>query len=300
MISTEPEMMLTGLFAQAYSDGFAIHGDIGLPPAAFESRLQKVIEKHLGSNPSAAKTRAFLRSLHTSDLYLAAGCSQPGDRAWRSFVATYQKYISDSARSVSSTADAGRDLAADVLSNLFLHDRSENSRIASFDGQQSLATWLLAIISHRAANETLRKWNTFERIDRLYDLTDRASLRRVEADLRANRYRATIGDCFKLASESLTTHERLVLLLRFDDGLRNTEIARQLDVHPSGVTRQLQHTCLKLKKRMISLLANKHRLGPAAIKECLADVLENPEHSIIVLIREAVGHDAAQSPAKCG
>lgn len=293
-------MMSTRLFAQAYSDAFAIHGDIGLPLAAFESRLQTVIEKRLGSNPSTAVTLAFLRALHRSDLYLAAGCSQPSDRAWRRFGATYQKYISDIARSVTSTPDAGRELAADVLSNLFLHDLSGKSRIASFDGQQSLATWLLAIISHRATNEALRKWNTFERIDRLYDLTDGASLKRVEADLRANRYRATIGDCFKLASESLTAHERLVLLLRFDEGLGITEIARQLDLHASGVTRQLQHSCQKLRKRIISLLANKHRLGPAAIRECMADILENPEHSIIVLIREAASHDAEQSPAKCG
>ena len=89
-------------------------------------------------------------------------------------------------------------------------------------------------------------------------------------------------------------------MLRFDEGLGITEIARQLDLHASGVTRQLQHSCQKLRKRIISLLANKHRLGPAAIRECMADILEKPEHSIIVLIREAASHDAEQSRAKCG
>ena len=101
-----------------------------------------IIEKHLGSNATPAAALSFFSTLHTTDLYLTIACSQSGDRAWTRFVTAYQKYMDKVARFVSPTSDAARELASDVMADLFLHDRSGRSRIASFDGQQSLATWL--------------------------------------------------------------------------------------------------------------------------------------------------------------
>jgi len=140
-------------------------------------------------------------------------------------------------------------------------------------------------MSHRATNLRMLKWNTCERIARLSDVADVAAITRMEAALRASKYEGILEDCFKLASESLTDRERLILLLRYDDRLRVFEIARAVDVHPSGITRQLQKTHLKLQKKIISLLTVKHHLGPAAIKECLFDLLDNPHHSLLVFLR---------------
>ncbi len=286
-MSTTPEMTLSRAFAQAYEDGLAFHGDIGLSLSAFETRLRSVVEKRLGINPPLESVVALLGNLHLKDFYLASGCSEPTDLAWRHFVAVYAKHIAGIARSVTRSTNAGNELAADVLSHLSMHDRSDRSRIASYDGQQKLYTWLRAIISHRAANETLRKSARLEPLEVLVDLKDYEKAERIEADLRASRYRRVINDCFKVASDSLTERERLVLLLRFDDGLRIVEIGRQLKVDPTWITKLLQQTYEKLRRRIMSHLTNTYRLGPAAIKECLADILENPEHSIIALMRDA-------------
>jgi DNA-directed RNA polymerase specialized sigma subunit len=129
------------------------------------------------------------------------------------------------------------------------------------------------------------KWNSWERIEQLSDVADVGAITRIEAALRASRYEAILEDCFALASECLTDQERLILLWRYDDELRVFEIARALDVHPTGITRQLQKIHLKLQKKIISVLTLKYHLGPAAIKECLVDLLNNPRHSLLVFLK---------------
>jgi len=294
-MSTAIKLSLSDKFAQLYQNGLTLHSDVGVSFDAFEKRLAAVIEKHLGLEPALQSVFAFLSLLHISDLYLATGCSAPNDCAWRRFVSLYGKYINDISRSVTSSSDVGGDLAADVLSNLFLHDRSGRSRIASYDGQQSLSTWLVAVISHRAANEALRKSTRFEPLDLLVGFQDLEKVNKIEADLRASSYHSIIINCFKVACDSLTERERLVLLMRFDDGLRIVEIGRHFKVHPTGITRLLQRTYEKLRRRMISHLTNTNQLGPTAVKECLTDILENPEHSIIALIRDTTDTEKERS-----
>lgn len=299
-MSSAPAMTLSSLAAQAYSGGYASHGDIDLQPERFENQLRMVIEKHLGSNAPAAATLSFFSTLHTTDLYLTVACSQSSDRAWVRFVTAYQRYIDKVARFVSPTSDTARELASDVMADLFMPDKSGRSRIASFDGQQSLATWLRVLMSNRATNLRMLKWNTREPIERLSDVADVASITRMEAAINASKYEAILEDCFKLASESLTDRERLILLLHYDDGLRLFEVARTLDVHPSGITRQLQKTHLKLQKKIISVLTVKYHLGPAAIKECLGDLLENPAHSLLVILKASAHCQTGQPASKVG
>lgn len=281
---TPNELALGRLVAYAYSGGYAAHGDLALLPTNFENRLRLVIEKHLGSNRSPTTKLHFLSTLHTNDLYLTVACAQPTEAGWSRFHCAYRKYIRRVAISVSDTNDAGRELAENMLTDLFMPDRSGHSRIASFDGQQSLATWLGVVIRRRAVNQGMLKWNRFEGIDRLSDVVDQAAFSNVEAAITRSRHDLIVQDCFELAIERLSDLERLMLLLRYEDGLRVVEIARVLDVHPSGVTRQLKQICVKLHKRIISLLVVKYRLDHVSVRECVEEILENPAHSILTFL----------------
>lgn len=286
-MTAAPEPTFSSLVAQAYRKGYAQHGEIDLKAERFENCLCLVMEKHPDSNgPAATATWVdYFQTLRTTDLYLTVACAQPTELAWKRFITAYQRFINEVARFVSPSNDVARELAENLLSDLFLPDGSGRSRIASFDGRQSLATWLRVVISRRAINHGLLKWNGFERGDRPPDVADKASIGRIEAAIRSNRYEAILHECLKLASESLTDRERLMLLMRYDEGLRLVEIAKVLAVHPSGITRQFQHIHLKLQKKIVSFLAVKYHLGPEAIKECLLDVIENPAHSLLVFLR---------------
>jgi RNA polymerase sigma-70 factor (ECF subfamily) len=284
-MSSAPAVIVSNLAMQAYSDGYACYGDIDLKLERFESQLRLVIEKHLGASALEAATLRFINTLHTADLYLAIACSQSSDRAWEQFISAYQSYIDKVAWFVSPTSDSARELATSVMADLFMPDRSGHSRIASFDGQQSLATWLRVLMSNRAINLRMLKGNNCEPIERLSDVTDVAAIARMRSALSASKYQDIIDDCFKLASACLTERQQLILLWHYDDGLRLNEIGRVLGVHPTGISRQLHKTHLKLRKKIIFFLTAKHKLSPAAVKECLLDLFDNPHYSLLSYLR---------------
>jgi hypothetical protein len=62
-----PALTISRLAAQAYADGYAAHGEIGLKLESFENRLQSVLEKRLGRDTSEAALNSFFCTLHTKD-----------------------------------------------------------------------------------------------------------------------------------------------------------------------------------------------------------------------------------------
>jgi len=104
--------------------------------------------------------------------------------------------------------------------------------------------------------------------------------------LRGLRYEEMIEDSLRKSCNCLSDRERLLLLLRYDEELQVSQIARLLGVCPSTITRQLERVHGKLRENVVSALAANHNLQQAAIEECLTDLLDNPSHSILALIKE--------------
>ncbi len=285
-MSRNAQPRVDDLFAKAYTDGYAHHGDLGLGVEEFAAHLLAIVEKYVGKGAAAAAALGFVDNLHIGDLYLAAACAKHGGAAWNRFMALYQKYLNDTALSFSRSVDAAHDLASGVLVDMFLPDRSGRSRIASYHGRSSLATWLRVIVCNRAINERENKYNTLERIESIPELPETAAVRNMEAVVRAARYEEMIKESLKIACRRLTDRERLLLLLRYDEELQVSQIARLLGVNPSTVTRQLDRVQSKLRDNVVSTLASRFNLQEAAIQECLADLLDNPSHSILVIIKE--------------
>ena len=267
---------------RAYQEGRATH-DLSLNQEYFESHVNWVVRKNLGSDAPSSDIAAFIMGLHANDLYLALACAQKADKAWDRFNALYRKYINDLANFATLTNNAA-DLADSVLADLFLPDHSGQSRIASYQGRSSLATWLRAIICHRAVNERERLCNNAEDLEAVLEIADDTALSKMEALLRSSRYGSVIRESLRCSCQVLSERERLLLLLRYDDGLQLGQIARLFGVHQSTITRQIDAACKKLREAVIANLLTEHKLDRAAIDECKADILENPCYSILSLI----------------
>src|SRR5262249_58888012 len=118
------------------------------------------------------------------------------------------------------------------------------------DGQSLLYTWLRVIVDRRAYNESELKWNSFEGIDFTTELIDQTSVLRMDAAVRANRYKPMIFEAFRIMSHNLNQRERLILLMRYEQELQENHIAPILGVHPSTVTRQIQKIHAKMYDQM--------------------------------------------------
>jgi RNA polymerase sigma-70 factor len=273
------------LIEQAYQNGQAFHGELNLEYDVYIDYLLPIINKYLGDHPQEVLVIKFITELHTNDLYLTIACAQKTEAAWQQFDDLYRGYIYTVAKYECSTLDAALDLADNLLSDLYFSDRANRSRIASYEGQSSLARWLRIVITHRAINERERKRNHFESLDSFSDIADEKIPALMESLIRANTYRPMILETFRSAIKSLSPREQYILLMRYEEELQANEIARVLGLHPSNVTRQLQRIQEKIKLEVVIILRECHHLSNEAIKECLQDIQENPEYSILEFIK---------------
>ena len=280
-----PQVAFEELYQQSYSAARNHYGDLGLSLEVFDRRIAAVVKKHLGPAPLEGTVVDFVRRLRLSDLYLATACALPNEIAWRRLERDYRAYIYENARQVSPNSGVADDLARNIIAAIFLPDGSGQSRIGSYDGRCSLATWLRSVIKNQAINDLDQRWNSVERLDSVPDILDQRSLQRLDDGQRAQRYGSMISDAFKSAVDTLTKSDRALLLLRYDQELHARDIAEIDRVHPSTITRRLQQICERLQRHVVSTLAKENRLGGEAIKECLADAFENPAHSILTMIK---------------
>lgn len=275
---------LSETIVQAYCTGSAMHGRLGVRLEEFKSNLIRILSKHLRTGASNSAAINFVKGLHTNDLYLGHACAQRNEMAWDRFTLIYSQYIRALASLVAVSNTAATDIADHVLVDLFLPRSSGQSRIASYEGRSSLATWLRVVVINHSINERERLGNKTGGMD-ILDFADEAAPLRMDASLRACRYERVIQDALRCSCLCLTDHERLILLLRYNDGLHLGYIARLFGVHQSTITRQLERACKKLREAVMMTLSSKHNLDPAAINECEEDILENPSYSVLDLLQ---------------
>jgi len=267
---------------EAYRKAQQKYGNIDLAFSTFELRLNSIIAEHLPGSGSTPALIEFMSSWHTNDLYLTTGCAQRTEAAWQRFFHCFKPFIDHIALHVCEESSLAREIAADVLTDLCLCNRSGESRIAGYDGQCSLATWLRAIVTNKAVNEQKSKWSQAESIDNLGTIIDTRQFKRLEADARANEYGGALTDALDAATRALSPQESLLLLLRYEQQLQANEIARREGVHPSTITRRLQQIQARFFNQVVSTLGEKYGLDDAAIKDCLTEISENPSYSIVL------------------
>lgn len=282
---------LESLIAQAYSRGFAVHGDIELSLEAFSDHVNRII-----ANPSGRKSEgrgkksqggrrksevggqrsevglkknleqqsdpaAELAKLHVVDLYLASACALTNSNAaWLRLEMLYRNYINTIARSVCPVHTEALDIANNMLSHLFLHDRQGQRRIASYQGRGPLSFWLAMIIKHLALNHRQLKSHESLPLDTLRRTPPSSTARDIETALVDDEYGEAIAESLRAALETLTEREMLVLALHVRDGLTAVEIARRFNVHKSQTTRILHRVEEKMRAAVFT------RLGTSVIK----------------------------------
>src|SRR5215470_7893068 len=246
-----------------YQHGRYYHGDLQIISREFKAHLWAIVEKYLGENATGSDGIRVISSLHGDDLYLAFACAQHSPQAWDRFMHSYRKYIYYLTAIVSPVKSLAYELTENILTDLFLPDRSGRSRIASYDGRSSLATWLRVIICHRSINEQARKFNNMTQLDEVCEKADEEAVRSIEMDLRFSRYQSLIRDSLEHACGELTDRERLLLLLRYEKGLHLGQIGSYFGLHQTTVTRQIGRVQAKIRQLFESTLIQKYKLGQA-------------------------------------
>src|SRR5882724_2746280 len=165
----------------------AVHGDLEITPQELASYLRHIAKRYLGPELPEHSIIEFVSRLHTNDLLLSLACARGIDAGWRRFGALYRKYLADLTRHLLGRASDPDDLGQALWIDLFLPDRSGQSRIASYDGRSALTTWLRVVVSNRIINERQRKSFRLSTLDGIREPADPAALQQVESRLWRDR-----------------------------------------------------------------------------------------------------------------
>ena len=286
------------LIAFQHTKAVELHGNLGISIGAMRLRLAAISNRHLGPSPSPSSLSQFMRQIHMQDLVLAMACAQRTEVGWQAFRTLYRKYICEICYYLIRNGTEAEEFADSIWGELFMPDRSGQSKIASFDGRSSLSTWLRVIVSNRIINDKRRKFYCLLTLDDISEPIDAAALQSVEGQLRSRRYEEMIMRCLKLAMKDLSEHDRTILLLRYDDGLRLGEVAKLCSVHQSTITRQLERVVSRLREKVIQLLSSDHGLDAAGIEECITIALESFTATIPILAFIRSISDAVTEPTE--
>jgi RNA polymerase sigma-70 factor len=234
-----------------------------------------VIRKYLGDAPSADVWFGFVQELHTADLYLGTACAARDEHAWQYLRALHLRRLTHVFRRLGFERVSPYELADNLLTDMFLPDRSGQSRIGSYDGRSSLATWLRVIARHRHINEGLSPTSRACGLVDIPEPSDTCAAELLDAGIRRSRYAYIFARAFRRACGALSTEERQLLLWRFEEGLRLGEIARRVGIHQSNITRRIDRLCGALRSRIIAILEEDHGFTAAAIAECLVAAFDD-------------------------
>lgn len=201
-----------------------------------------------------------------SDL-LGPSAYDSDDRAWQAFLGEYNRLLLHVSRSLGGDQDAAMDRYTHVLEELRKEDfRRLRTYVA--DGRGKFSTWL-TVVARRICHDHIR--SRYGRVSHASD-TEEVDARRRLADLVAvnldpdqlgsSRFGNPVArlqaeevrEALLLATQGLDAHERLLLVLRFEDDLPAREIAEYLGLpSPFHVYRRLSAILARLRIALAEL-----------------------------------------------
>jgi len=209
-----------------------------LAPEAFADHL---IERGRLSEVPPGGLLAHAGRLSLDDLYLATACARGEEKAWEECASRHFAFIRDFARRYLPEAEA-RDLGDEVIAGLW-----QRGKIARFDGRSTLRTWLGAVTAHAALNalKASRRRVPLESgaSGSLRERDDPPPARGPTDD----EARGILRDLVAEAIRRLPSEDKLLLLLRYEQGLTLDEMTAVLGGSKSTMNRRLSRTCTDLR-----------------------------------------------------
>jgi RNA polymerase sigma-70 factor (ECF subfamily) len=253
-----------GLMAELYQKSGGSRFGLGLEQ--FAAVLKEIVGKYL---PEAGREECeqLCRSLRVEDLALARACAAGSEHAWDIFLTRYRVKLYDMAGYIARESSRARDLADSIYADLYgteTRDGKRNCKLGSYTGRGSLEGWLRTVMAQEYVNR-YRKERRLVSLDEEDGNADRlpaadpAPVAPVDSSLET----ATDEALAQLPAE-----ERFLMASYYLDGRTLAEIARQLSVHESTISRKLERVAKSLRKQIVGTLT-KNGMSRAQAEEAL-------------------------------
>jgi RNA polymerase sigma-70 factor, ECF subfamily len=179
-----------------------------------------------------------------SDRELVAACQRGEREAFRALFETYKDRVFSIAFRFSGEEATAMDIAQDTFVKLF-------SCIRDFRGESRFETWIYRLVVNGCMDHRRRTWRMLPMADRVL-----GSLRD-SRDCLSDLLRSEMGARVHSAVERLSPGLRIVVVLRYTEGLAYDEIAEVLGCSPGTVASRLNRAHKLLERRLSHLVKEK-------------------------------------------
>lgn len=220
----------------------------GISEEAFEQHVADVVSRYAAGSSEAEKLE-LIANLHVEELMLARACSDGNAVAWDEFLGRFRQALQHMAQQITRDDTAGGELAGELYAELYGLPNREGRRISKLNyymGRGSLQGWLRTVLAQK-------------HVDRCRSLAKTVSLEeQVEAGVSfaAKEDGAAPTDGSRVAQSvervlgSLSSEERFLLASYYLDRRTLAEIARQLGVHESTISRKLDRVTAAVRQKI--------------------------------------------------
>jgi RNA polymerase sigma-70 factor (ECF subfamily) len=178
--------------------------------------------------------------LEGTERELVEGCRRGEREAFRVLFETYKDKIYSIALRFSGNEALAMDIAQDTFLKLY-------SSIGEFRGDSQFSTWAYRLVVNSCLDHKRRSW-------RLAPMADEVlSMLRAPGDALKSVLRTEMSEQVQRAVEKLPEEQRIVVVLRYTEGLSYDEIAEVLGCSTGTVASRLNRAHKALERRLASL-----------------------------------------------
>lgn len=226
------------------------------------------------SQEEGADLSQVFQSTHLTDIYLAQSMALGDPRAWTCFDDMFQRLLSAASSRLTTLIGATEQARQDLLGDLFLPGRPGGpSRILTYNGTASLARWVVMVLRHRIVDllrrlgprgEACVSLDEPDETGEVIEVPDTAAgdavLEAFEERLLDGRKQSMLRDTVPRAFRELTAKDRILLKMRYLDGVSQNAMASTFHVDKSRVSRWLERAYRTVMKSVIEQLTREHGL----------------------------------------
>ncbi len=175
--------------------------------------------------------------LEGTELELVQGCRRGEREAFRVLFETYKDKVYSIALRFSGNEALAMDIAQDTFLKLY-------SSIAEFRGDSQFSTWVYRLVVNSCLDHRRRCWRMIPMADELL------AVLRAPGDALQAAMRTQMSERVQSAVEKLPEEQRIVVVLRYTEGLAYEQIAEAVGCSMGTVASRLSRAHKALERRL--------------------------------------------------
>lgn len=224
----------------------------GISPAHFLQIVTAVVTKYAAGSAEPEQIE-LIGKLKIEELVLARACSAGNDAAWEAFLLRFRASLYECAYRIAGNEATGREIADELYADLYGVPNRDGRRVSKLDyymGRGSLEGWLRTVL----AQHHIDRCRFYSKTISLEEQVEAGAAFPAPPEPGTAAPDPRLVIALNQSLSELTPEDRFLLASYYLDQCTLAQLARQLHVHESTMSRRLDRLITNLHKHVLKRL----------------------------------------------